>query len=286
MITWTNQTAFIAALREYQAASKKSYGDIIGNEAQWFARGLYDEFKKLSPTAQVIAKSAIARGFKMGRKTNSLITAARGVSQASITRAKALLDGQKSDWFKVTVSSEGAPVIRKARFSARKGNKLLRGGRFGNKFAPSALRASQFEADNRTIAQVMRKDLGLKQLNERALATAVEIGYRSRAAKGHLMGVQWLPQVYRTRKSSVVKSGPLVVNTIKGKRIGSVDFINANGELVAVRLTGLVPGTGSQNGKHSIVNKVAIARIADRRAYISRKLAEARQKAVAVGGAR
>ena len=278
MIQWSNQAEFLETLRRYTVASRKSLGDVIANESKWFSIGLQQEFSKESPTPESIAKGAAERKFRMGRKSDSITTAERGVSHAAMLRARSLLDGQKSDWFKVTLSADGTPVIKRARFSAKNGNKLLRGGRWGNKFAKSALRASQLEADNRTITQVLRKDLGLKQLNERALANAMEIGYRARAAKGHLMGVQWLPEVYKKRSSSVVKRGPLVANTRNGKRIGIVEFsLDAAGEVQTVTITGMVPGTRSVAGRSNIVERVAAARIADRRAYIARKMAEAKR---------
>lgn len=275
MITWRNQAEFTRTLAEYAAASRKVPGDVIANEAKWFAMGLRDEFAKLSATPQSIASAVASRRFKMGRRSNDFTRAERGVSAAAIARARKLMEGRKSEWFKVSMNQDGVPTVKLARFSARKGNKLLRGGRFGNKFAAGALRAFQTQSTTQQL-----RDQGLNRLNERALAVAIETAYRARSAKGHFLGVQWLPQVYKTRSSALVKKGPLVVNSRDGKRIGEVQFsTDSQGELQAIRLVGSLPGTAAVASRGNIVERVTAARIADRRAYIQRKMDEAKQKA-------
>lgn len=259
-----------AALREYQRLTGKSMGDILANEGKWFAIGLNQEFKRISPRPASILAQAQSRRFAMGRRGDRIAPAVRGISAAAWRRADNLLEGAKSDTFKVS-QNDGMLLVRRARFSSRRGNRLLRGGRYGNRFSSSAIKASQIERE--MLVRQRRDNPDLKLLNRRALATAIEISLRSRAAKGGLMAVQWLPQVYKSRKSAVVKRGPLVVRSTRQVPLGRVDFRNGvDGEVRQVALTAMVPGTEKQAQKHGIPERVEASRVADRMEYINRKV--------------
>lgn len=273
-------------LARYSEITGKKLGDVIAREGREMGWALYTEAKKISPKPSQIIREAEARSFAMGRRSNRLTRATLGVSLGARNRAVRLLGGEKADYFKVNRNGEGMLSVRPVRFSARKFqkritklSKLLRGGRFGNKFAPSALRSSQVAGHE--LKSALNSNPEIKKLNVGALAAAIEVSNRQRAAKGGLMAVQWLPRVFKRRSSSVVKKGPLVVNSMapgKGE-IGRVDFIN-NGDVVeGVNLTGKVPNTDIAIERHGLLTKAIRSRIADRQVYIRRKLAEANAEA-------
>lgn len=186
-----------------------------------------------------------------------------------------MLAGQDSDYFRVNTAADGMIQIRRVRFSGRRSRKFLQGGRFGSRFAKGSLRASQLTQEQLQNSISGRSDV--KRLNITALSAALELLNRQKAAKGGTLAVQWLPSVWKRRKSSMVKTGPLVVNSPTGYQLGRVDFeSDSAGILNAVVISGNAPGTQRQLSKHGIVSRVATSRIADRRAYILRKLAEAK----------
>lgn len=277
-----NLPQLMDALRIYAQITRKSAGDIAAHEAREFSFELYQAFKQRAPSPMRIYRAAVARRFAMGRRTNAMTSAIDGISQASWLRAVNLLGGKKSDYFSVQVS-EGSPRIRRVRFSQRTARdgahvfRRLKGGRYGNRFAWGSLSPSQVDED--ALANERERDPSIKRLNLRALATAVELGRRAAAAKGSTMAVQWLPRVYKTRRSSTVKRGPLIVTSKSGFEMGRVDFHYDGNEPVGVTLTGKVPGTEAQMQRHGILHHVEQARVADRFKYINRKLAEQKQKA-------
>lgn len=197
-----------------------------------------------------------------------------------------MLAGEKFDYFKVNTNGDGMLSVKPVRFSARKFQKritklstLLRGGRSGYKFAPSALRSSKVAGYE--LQTALKSAPEVKKLNLGSLSAAIEISNRQRAAKGGLMAVQWLPRVFKRSSSSVVKKGPLVVNSMApGKQeIGRVEFHSKQNEVDGVSLTGKVPNTDVVIQRHGLLEKVIRARISDREAYINRKLKEAKDEA-------
>lgn len=258
-------------LKEYARLSGKSMGDVIAKEGREWSFGLYNEFKKISPTPRQIIDPRILSGYRVARRGDSLVKTLRGVSDAATRGTDKLLEGEKSDLFRIESDANGIRV-RRVRFSARKGNKPLMGGRRGNRFAPSALRTKDVEAE--AIARA-RNEMGARRLNRRALDVLNEMALRSRAAKGGTMAVQWLPEVYKKRSSSLVKTGTFVAtSTTTNLPLGQVE-VNTTGENPSVILSAFVPNTDKQISRHGILPRVEQARIADRMTYINRKTQEA-----------
>lgn len=264
-------------LVQYQEISRKSWGNVITQEATQWQFGLFDAFKKISPTPASILDSAKARGFAVRRRANSITKVSDGVSAVADAAADSLLGAQKSDYFRVEMDANGVR-IKPVRFSKGKRAKLIRGGRSGRRFSDSARRANKVSAE--TIKAAREANPDIKRLNHRALAVGIELALRSTAGKGGLMAVQWLERVKKSRKSSTVKRGPLVIRSTKGVPLGMVEFLG-DGDNQSATLSGLVPGTAKQAARHSIVSKVAAARVADRLAYILPRLERAKQQAIA-----
>lgn len=275
-----------ATLSKYAEVTRKKFGDVIANEGREVGWEMYQQAKKISPRPAQILREAQSRSWRMGRRGNRLTRSALGVSYGARDRAGRMLAGEKFDYFKVNTNGEGMLSVKPVRFSARKFqkrvtklSKLLRGGRTGYKFAPSALRSSKVAGYELGLA--IKSNPEIKKLNLGSLSAAIEIGNRQRAAKGGLMAVQWLPRVFKRRSSSVVKKGPLIVNSMApGKQeIGRVDFHAKDNEVDGVSLTAKVPNTDVVIQRHGLLEKVIRARISDREAYIGRKLAEAKREA-------
>lgn len=280
----TNAPELAATLQRYAEVSGKKLGDVLAREGREWSWGLYGAFKRISPKPSKILADAKARSFAMGRRSNAFTPARFGISAAALKRAEGLLDGEKSDFFKVSTTGEGMLKIRKVRFGARRDLKkktrlssVLRGGRHGNRFAAGSLKARQVASYE--LRQATNADKSIKRLNLGALQAASEVSLRQRAAKGSTLAVQWLPKVYKRRSSSTVKRGPLVTTARNGKTMGRVDIEIDRSQPIRITLTGLIPGTDKQATKHGIVNAVAGARIADMRVYIDRKLKEAAKEA-------
>lgn len=272
-------------MQRYSEASGKSMENVLAYEAKEVGWALYNESRKLSPTPQKLLADAKTRSWRMGRRDNPLTPARYGISNAAEARAENLLAGQKSDFFKVTTTGDGVLQIRRVRFAARKGGKrrtrlsrVLRGGRFGNKFSAGALRASQVSKFE--LGQALRTNPEIRRLNLGAVSAAVEVGLRQRAAKGGTIAVQWLPRVWRRSKSSVVKSGPLVVNSRSGFELGRVTFENSGNLLRAVNILGKVPGTAKVFTRHDVIGKAMSFRIADRQRYTAEALQKAKERAL------
>src|SRR5205814_7456405 len=126
-----------------------------------------------------------------------------------------------SDYFRVEVNDNGV-FIKPVRFAASRSAKLLKGGRSGRKFSDSARRADA--VSDEALQAARDSDPSIKRLNKRALSVGLELSLRSRAAKGGTMALQWLPEVWKTRKSSTVHNGPLVVRSRLGIPLGTVEF--------------------------------------------------------------
>jgi len=275
----------VSTLRGYAAASGKAMDDILAQEARQMSWELYRQFRKLSPKPADILGAAIGRSWRMGRVGNALTSSHFGISAAADRRANALLEGQPSDYFRVTTDGGGMLKVRRVRFSGRRTFKtrtrlspVLRGGRYGNKFAAGSLRASQVSRFE--IGQAMRTNRDIKRLNLGALSAAVEIAFRQRAAKGSTLAVQWLPKVYRTRKSSMVKNGPLIVNSpATGYELGRVSFFSSDGRLNRIRIDANAPGTSKVMVRSGVFAQVLAERVRDREKYIRDKMTGAKQAA-------
>lgn len=271
-------------LQKYREVSRKSWADILAKETNewrfelWGGQGTAGVgFKRISPTPDAIIGKAKARGYRVHRSSNTITQTEDGISRAASAAAASLLGGQKSELFRVEANASGV-FVKPIRFSGRKSAKILRGGRSGRKFADSARRAREVE-DVERVSQMVRSDPSIKILNKRALGVAIELGLRSRAAKGGTMALQWLGTNFTRRKSSTVKTGPVVVRSSKGIPLGIVEF-HGEGDTQTSTLSALVPGTATQAARHGIFGKVAAVRIADRGVYITRKLEELKQEAL------
>lgn len=277
----------VNALERYKDVSRKSWAVILVQESVQWGYALYDACNKISPDRGRIWADASTRGYRMGRKGDDMTESARGISAASWKRAKKLLEGQKSDLFRVNLTA-GSVQLRRVRYSAKKSAKFLIGGRYGNKFAEGSRRFGQLKSaglDYATHTRIRREihDLGLKRLNERAVATAIEISYRTRAGKGFdggggLMAVQWLPKISRRQTITERAAGAaqdFVRNTLHSRQeIGRVRFHRSRGDIVGVSIIGSVPGSTAVLGRHGIIDQVEALRAADREAYIQRKVEE------------
>jgi hypothetical protein len=283
MLTATTDAPTLAkALMLYRGITGKSWGDILAHETKEWGFGLHEAMAKESPKPSAVFDEAQARGYRMGRQSNSLTPSESGISRAALRRADDMMDGEKSEFFSVN-SGGDVLQVRRVRFSGRTGRRLT-GGRFGNKFAAGSIKGSDlgkyWDDATATAEEELAKDKSVKRLNRRALASAIEISLRQRAAKGHTMAVQWLPREYKNRRSALIKSGPLVVRNQRGVTLGEVNFTRGtDGEISGATLSGYVPGTARLLEARAIVPRVEAARIADRMLYVNRKIAEQKQKA-------
>lgn len=263
----------------YLEHHRKAPGAALAKQAKELAMEVSNRFRAISPDPRWIYSSAAFRGFRTRRRTDSLTPGISGLSRAAWRRADSLLEGRRSQYFRVEPGVGSMPRLRRLRFSGvpRKiGNGVaLRGGRRGNRFAKSALAADEINPD--TLKAFLEANPNAKRMNRRALATHAELVYRTRAAAGHTMAVQWLPKVWKRRSSSTVKSGPLVVNNFRGARLGTVNFVqDGHGGLAAVELNGFVPGTTKQNRRYGIVAKAMAARSADIQKYLAERASKRR----------
>lgn len=271
-----------STMRRYQEASGKSFESILAQEGRQICFGMYGEFKKLSPKPSTILKQAKERRWRTGRYGNKLTPAVGTyVSTAADRRAQNYLGGQKSDYFRIEQTGDGIIRVLPVRFSAASKSKrvtklatILGGGRSGRRFSAAARRSSQVGAFE--LSRALKAAGNIKRLNLGALSAANEIALRQRAAKGGTLAVQWLPSVYKKRKSAMIKSGPLVVNSPTGYQLGRVDFETQNQRLNGIVISANAPGTAKVMQRAGVFQKVIAARIADREKYISDKLKEAK----------
>lgn len=269
----------------YAEATGKSMDDVMAKEAREMAFGLWSELREISPRSQDMLAAAKARNWRMKRRSTDFAPSVGGwVSKAAHERAKDLLAGDKSDYFRIRVSPTGSMIVRRVRFSARRNlknrtnlSRVLLGGRKNNRYSRGALRAKDVSEFERKRALQANRDI--KLLNTSQLAVTLELAYRQRAAMGHTMAMQWLPRVYR-RRGGLVKRGPLITNSRNGRLMGRVDFDeDRDGNLSAITLRGMVPGTASVMAKHQIFPKVVRSLISDREIGIRKATVAAAQKA-------
>lgn len=256
-------------------ATGKSIEDVLAKEAREVSWETYKEVRRIAPgpmrRATTLAEAAKVRGYEMGRIGNSLTPAQAGISARAWRAARNLLGSERSAFFKVTENA-GGPLVRRAMFGGRSG-KLLKGGRHGNRFAPSAKGFSQLTSEQQTAALTVNPEL--KRLNLRAVATAKEISLRAGAARGSTVAIQFLPRFYRKSKSATVKNGPLVEHSDRTNiPIGQIDFIQRGGNLSGVLWQAFVPGTDKVMDRNNIMARVEAARVADRTVYLERKIKE------------
>lgn len=267
----------IPVLQQYRQVSRKSWDEILQHEAREWGWELNKVFKQIRPTPASIIRAAEKRKFQVKRQGNSITKTAGGVSAAADAAADNLLAGDKSDYFRVEINDNGV-FIKPVRFGASRSQKLLKGGRSGRKFSDAARRAS--EVSEEALQAARASDPSIKRLNKRALSVGLELSLRSRAAKGGLLALQWLPDVWKTRKSSTLHNGPLVVRSRLGVPLGTVEF-SKQGETIGAEISALVPGAGRQIVKHGYVEHVERVRVSDRLAYILPRLEAAKKKALA-----
>jgi hypothetical protein len=265
-----------AVLAKYQEVSRKSWEQIIDHEQSEWRWGLWHELKAISPKPEGIYNAAVKRDFSIRRQGDSITKTDGNFSRAARSAAESQIGTDKSDLFRVEVTPNGV-FIKPVRFSARKSEKLLTGGRSGRKFADNAKRAK--DTSEEAIAKARQADPSIKRLNLQALSVALELSLRSRAAKGGMMALQFLGSNFKRRKSSTVKTGPIVIRSSKGIPLGVVEIHRAGDATEAV-ISALVPNTGKQISRHGIIGAVQAARIADRRKYIDDRMTEAKQKAL------
>jgi hypothetical protein len=260
----TNAPAYARMIQSYATETGKSIEQALLREGPDFANALYRAFKAISPSPDSISDAAKARGFRMGRRSNDFVQASAGLSEKAQAAAQRVLGGDKSDLFRVVAGSL-VPV----RFSGRAGHRLLRGGRFGRRFAKGALRASELppEALEASLNQPFATGDGtvgddVKRLNLRAVATYYELIFRRRAAAEGFLAYQWLYKRWRAGSQTKGRPAELETKDADGKLTGKVDFqTGAGGDVTAIVLTGYVPGTAEQLQKHGILESVAGSRI-------------------------
>lgn len=269
-----NIPQFLSVLERYIKLRGKSDEDSLAHRTRELSMELWKQFRRIRPEPSSIASAAAARRYTFGRSQSGTLAKVHstGVSVAAHARAEKLLGDAKSDYFRVLMVN-GVPTVRRARVGIRNARKLLRGGRFGNKFAPSSrgLRG----VSNEQVAALKERHPELKRLNLQALAAAMEIAYRARAAAGGTLSLQFLHQVYRKRKSATVKTGPLISRTRGGVPIGEVTFNRGpEGKISETHIIGKVPGTAKVDAKHAIVSTALTEQIADMTRYILDKEAK------------
>jgi hypothetical protein len=260
----------------FAEVARHSWERVVAHESEQWRFELWDAFRATSPTPNRIYAEAKGRNFRVKREPDAITPTRGGISQVASVAAERLMGGHKSELFRVEVNANGV-YVKPIRF-AMKRTKVLIGGRSGRRFSDSARRASQVD-DIEGLAQIVKHDPTIKVLNKRAVGVAIELGLRSRAAKGGTMGFQWLGSNYKKRASSVKKSGPQVIRSGKGIPLGMVEFSGEGDELNSV-LSGFVPGTAKQASRHGIIGKVIGVRIADRQKFIANEIERAKQEAL------
>lgn len=259
----SNARAYAENLRRYATETGKTLSQALAREGPDFKQELFRQFQGIHPTLGSIFAGAKARGFRVFRRGggNELVRVAGGLSARAMSRARELLGDQKSDLFRFVGSGVAGFGLVPVRFSARRGNKRLQGGRTGWRFAKSALRAYQIPADVLKERLIEEKKLGssVRRLNLRALAVHYELLYRERAAAGGTMAVQWMFRTWRRGGSR--QQTQLVQRSVTGVPIGTVDFeFDRAGDLQGIVFRGYVPGTGQQAEKRGLLDRVFAAR--------------------------
>jgi hypothetical protein len=271
-----NAAAFSKNLIEYCKASSKGFSDALAAQGGKFSQELYNQFRAIRPPRGSIFDAAASRGFRVSRKSSTYLVRLSGnLSQRAVDRAKDLLGGQKSDYFKVMANGSLAPM----RFGKRGSHKVITGGKTGWRAlnpARGGLQAYQL-TPSQLVASLSKYKSGggdVRRLNFRALATYFELRYRQRA--GGIMAFQWLNKTYKWSAKGTFKTTQLVQRSATGLVIGTVAFETFGDTLTAIVFTGNVPGTPEQAESHGILDKVFSARAAD----LLQAIAKAHAKAV------
>lgn len=250
---------------EYCNVSSKGFSDALAAQGGNFSKELFNQFRQIRPARNSIFDAAASRGFRVARKSSTFLVPLSGnLSQRAIDRAKDLLGGQKSDYFKVMANGSLAPM----RFGARGSHKIITGGKTGwRALQPgrSGLRAYQLAPSQLAATLGSYKSSGgdVRRLNFRALATYFELRYRQRAGYGGIMAIQWLNNTYKWSAKGTFKTMQLVQRSATGLVIGTVNFETFGDTLTAIVFTGKVPGTPEEAASHNILDKVFAARAAD-----------------------
>ena len=279
VITQSNAGEFAQTFAQYRSLSRKVPGEALAHRAGRVSMRLHENFSRLRPSIGGMISAARARRFRVKRGGDELTGTQEGLGAAAVERARTMLGGRKSDWFRVTDGPDGVPQVRLARVGVRNANKLVRGGRYGNRFAASARGLSSLPGEQ--VTRLREASPELRRLNLRALSVALELVNRARAGRGGLLALQFLHSVYQRRKSSTVKSGPLISRTRGGVGIGSVVFENdgVNGDVSAVTIKGTVPGTTKVDQKHGVSERTIAEETADMKEYVRKKLGQAQKDA-------
>jgi len=286
----SNAREYSDAIAQYAVDTGKAISAALLREGPDFTMELFRQFKAITPKPVSIADAAKARHFRMGRKGNEFAAAMDGLSVKARNAAVAAMGGDKSDLFMVGSNGQIEPV----RFSVKR--KWQRNHTYLWKYKVihykkgRGMRASQLDDGlvNEAIGGLRRGEgnagttpagnpvapSGVVRLNQRAAATYYEILFREKGTHGGFMAIQWLYKTWKkppqfdastgnTQLLADRKPPELVNRTGSGKPTGKVEFeTGAFGGVENIVLTGMVPGTALEMEKHSILPKVATARIA------------------------
>lgn len=281
VVVQDNIPAYQAALRKYAGFMNKTPEAALARQSRELTMELYFGFHRVRPNIAGMMSSAVARKFTIGRRAAGTLAKVdpSGVSVAARQKAESMLEGAKSDFFRVTTDADGVPRVRLARVGVRNSSRLLTGGRFGNKFAKSARGLRQLidpnwsEITGDQLESLRKQHPELRVLNVQALAVAIELAYRARAGRGGTLSLQFLHQIYKRRSSSTVKRGPLIARTRSGVPVGEVEFFTGkDGNLEAVEISGSVPGTAKVDARHNIVSAAIATQTREMEQFVSGKL--------------
>ena len=251
-----NAREYADNLRRYATETGKSFSTALAREGPDFKQELYKQFHAIRPEPESIYEAARSRSFRVRRShSTTLVKTERGLSQRALRRAGEILNGQKTDLFRQVASS-----IVPVRFSA-KTRGVVTGGKQGNRFAKSVMRAHQLT--DQEFARASRsktfRSMGARRLNRWALAVYLELAYRRRGAQGGTMAVQWL--FPRWRRQRIATDAKFIQHSATGIPIGTVDFqTDREGNLSDIVFKGFVPGTGERAAQRGVLEKVFAAR--------------------------
>ncbi len=252
----SNAAEYATSLRRYAIETGKSFSTALAREGPDFRKELFKQFHAIRPDPDGIYEAAKSRSFRVRRlQSTTLVKTERGLSQRALRRAREIMGSQQNDLFR-HVDSRLVPV----RFSA-KSRRVVTGGKKGNRFAKSALRAHELTGEEFARASRAKafQSMGARRVNRRALAVYLELAYRRRGAQGGTMAVQWLFRQLGRRPVST--QARFVSHSATGIPIGSVDFqTDREGSLSDIVFNGYVPGTGQRAAERGVLDKVFAAR--------------------------
>lgn len=265
--TVINLPQFQKAMDDYLAVTRRTADEAFAKQAKELAYDLHLQFKALKPGADAIENAAVARGWAVKRRGDALTPAGRyGLSKRAVALAEDMMDGQKSNLFKVSPFG-----IYPARFSAK--GKLLKAGRLGgNKWRSRG--KSLTGLDDSAVETLSQTGLpeNVKRLNVTAVARGLEIKFRKRAGAGGFMAQQWLPNTWRKRGGQwELSSGVSTATDRRNRPIGAVTVNRVGGEMHAA-IAGAIPGTAELSARTGAGDRAIAARVADIYTYVNRKL--------------